>query len=155
MAAAHAVCRMTGWMGMGPVDQRSVPPALCAGGLLAPAFLGQDGPASAVGLSQPEHGANGLDVDASVALDPPPDPGVWVPVLALGGEREGRPGGSETAGAFGPFVFPEGTERVTVELRQITLVPADAPRAMEVNGERRLGTLELEIPSGAAQWTPA
>jgi len=107
------------------------------------------------GLSQPEHGANGLDVDASVALDPPPDPGVWGPVLALGGEREGRPGGSETAGAFGPFVFPEGTERVTVELRQITLVPVDAPRAMEVNGERRLGTLELEIPSGAAQWTPA
>ena len=107
------------------------------------------------GLSQPECGGSGLDVDADVALDPPPDPAVWGSALIMGAERDGRPAGSETAGAFGPFVFPEGTERVRVRLRQVTLVPVDAPRVTETAAERWLGTLDLDVRAGAAHWTPA
>lgn len=106
------------------------------------------------GLSQREHG-NSLDVDARVVLDPPPDPAVWGSVLTMGGERDARPAASETAGAFGPFVFPDGTKRLNVELSQVTLVATGAPSPAETATERRLGTLELEITSGAAHWTPA
>lgn len=107
------------------------------------------------GLSQPDRGSNGLDVDARVVIDPPPDPAVWGSVLTMGAERDARPGGSETAGAFGPFVLPEGTERVSIELSQFTLGPTDSQRGVETPEERRLGTVELDIASGAAHWTPA
>lgn len=106
------------------------------------------------GLSQPEDGGNGLDVDVRVVLDPPADPAVWGAVLTMGSERDARPGGSETAGAFGPFVLPEATKRVTVELEQISIAPTDSPRRTESGSERRLGTLEIELTSGTARWTP-
>lgn len=107
------------------------------------------------GLPPPREHCDYLDIDAMVVLDPSPDPAVSGLVLTMGGERDARPGGSETAGAFGPFMFPEETKRVNVELSQITLVPTDAPRPAAAATGRRLGTLELEITSGAAYWTPA
>ena len=61
------------------------------------------------GLPRSEDGSRKLDVDASVVLDPAPDPALWGSPLTMGGERDGRPGGSKTAGAFGPFSCP--TER--------------------------------------------
>jgi len=107
------------------------------------------------GLAQPERGSQSLDVDAKVVLDPLPDPAVWGSVLTMGGERDARPGGSETVGAFGAFILPEGTKRLLVELSQIALVPIDAPRTAGGGTERRLGTLEIEITAGAAHWVPA
>lgn len=41
----------------------------------------------------------------------------------MGSGRDARWGGRETAGAFGPFVFPEDTERVIAEREQITSFP--------------------------------
>jgi len=107
------------------------------------------------GLSQPEPGSNGLDVDARMVLDPPADPAVWGAVLTMGSERDARPGGSETAGAFGPFVLLEGTKRVNVALDRITIAPADPPRRTQSPAQRSFGTLEIELTSGTARWTPA
>ncbi|MFN7151017.1 MAG: hypothetical protein ACK4V6_16255 [Microthrixaceae bacterium] len=106
------------------------------------------------GLSEPEDDVS-LDVDATVVLDPAPDPEVWGSVLTLGGERDARPGGSETAGAFGPFVFPEATERVIVRLSRITVARSGAPFPAQAADERRLGALEVDMSSGAAHWEPA
>ena len=107
------------------------------------------------GLAEPEPGSDTLDVDVTVVLDPAPDPEVWGSPLTMGGERDARWGGGETAGTFGPFVFPDDTERVIAEMEQITLVPPDAPRPAKIAEERQLGTLELDLVSGSARWRPA
>ena len=105
------------------------------------------------GLSEEEHQGD-LDVDATVVLDPQPDPAVWGSILTMGGERDARTDGAETSGAFGPFVLPEATERVTATLTQITISRPAAPHASP-RSAGRLGTFELDIASGAAHWTPA
>jgi hypothetical protein len=73
----------------------------------------------------------------------------------MGCERDDRTGGSATAGAFGPFILPEGTERVIVELTQFTLVVGGASRSADPAAERRLGTLEVRLSSAAVHWVPA
>ena len=107
------------------------------------------------GLPRLEDVSAVLDVDASVALDPPSDPELWGSPLMMGSERDDRAGGSETAGAFGPFILPHGTERVIVELRQVTVVTGRAPRpAKSPPDEKRLGTLEVRLSPAAGHWTP-
>ena len=106
------------------------------------------------GLSEQEHQGN-LDIDATVVLDPQPDPAVWGSVLTMGGERDARADGAETSGAFGPFVLPEATERVTATLTRIAISRPGAPPPSN-SVTKRLGTLEVETSSpGAARWTPA
>lgn len=105
------------------------------------------------GLADPGRNT-GQEVDARVVLDPPADPAEGGSVLDLGGERDGRPGGNETEGAFGPFVLPEGTQRVIVEFSEIRLIPVDSATATEAYPRRQIGTLELEITSGTANWSP-
>ena len=105
------------------------------------------------GLSEQEHQGS-LDIDVTVVLDPQPDPAVWGSVLTMGGERDARADGAETSGEFGPFVFPEATERVTATVTQITVGRPGAPPP-STRSAGRLGSVEVEITSGAAHWTPA
>lgn len=105
------------------------------------------------GLSEQEHHGS-LDVDATVVLDPQPDPAVWGPVLTMGGERDARADRAETLGAFGPFVFPEATEQLTATLTQITISRPGAP-SPSTSSTGLQGTMAVEIASGAARWTPA
>ena len=105
------------------------------------------------GLSEQEHSGS-LDIDMTVALDPQPDPAVWGAVLTMGSERDGIADGAETLGAFGPFVFPESTERITATLTQITVSRPGTPPPSNISTEH-LGTFEVEIASGAARWAPA
>ncbi len=99
------------------------------------------------GLSDEDDGY--LDVDASVVLDPPADPDEWGFPLRMGGEREARAGGAETAGAFGPFVLPEETKRLTVTLARVILVRPGAPSSAPGDSDR---TLEVDLASGTAHW---
>lgn len=105
------------------------------------------------GLSEQEQRGT-LDIDMTVTLDPQPDPAVWGAELSMGSERDGKADGAETLGTFGPFVFPEETERVTATLTQITVSRSGTPPPSNITTEH-LGTFEMEIASGAAHWTPA
>lgn len=106
------------------------------------------------GLTREEQDSS-LDIDARAVLDPPLDPEAWETLVNMGGERDARPGGSETAGAFGPFALPEGTERLNVTLTQITLVRPGSPSPTTQVTDRILGTLEVDLSSAAGYWTPA
>jgi hypothetical protein len=108
------------------------------------------------GLTEQEFRDSGPDIDVTVELAPAPDPALWGSVLSMGSERDGETGGAETRGAFGPFVLPQGTERVIATVSQIHIfqggaVPAPSGRVPD----RQLGTLDVTISSGTATWTPA
>lgn len=105
------------------------------------------------GLSAGEHQGH-LDIDVTVTLDPQPDPVVWGPVLSMGGERDARAGRAETVGAFGPFVLPEETTRLVATVAQIALSRSGEP-SPPTRGAGDLGTVEVDLVSGAAHWTPA
>lgn len=107
------------------------------------------------GLTEQRLRDGGLDIDATVVLDPQPDPMVWGSVLTMGSERDARAGGAESSGAFGPFILPEATERITATLSQIFVVRVGGPLPSGSGTERQLGTLEVEISSGTVTWTPA
>lgn len=74
------------------------------------------------GLSAQQLDGSRRDVDAVVTLDPPADPDHWDTRLAPGGWRDAIPGRPETTGAFGPFVLPEGTKRIEIELSGVTII---------------------------------
>lgn len=105
------------------------------------------------GLDQPEHEGS-VDVDVSVVLEPPPNPDEWGSVLTMGGERAMTLGGPSTEGAFGPFVLPEGTKRLTASLTRVTIFRPES-RPVGDTTERPLGTLHVDVASGAAHWSPA
>jgi hypothetical protein len=107
------------------------------------------------GLTEQKLRDGGLDIDATVVLDPQPDPTVWDSVLIMGGERDARAGLAESSGAFGPFILPEATERITATLTQISVVRVGAPPPSDGGADRQLGILEVEVPPGAVNWTPA
>ena len=69
----------------------------------------------------------GRDVDAEVRIEPPADPSWWATVTSWGGERDATVGAEVTAGAFGPFVLPEGTQTVTIDLINIGISTNDMP----------------------------
>lgn len=94
------------------------------------------------------------DVDATVRLDPPPDPRFWDPVLVPGAERSAVPGAVDTVGAFGPFVVPEATETVTARLVDVAIVSGGA--AAPVAGPpRELGDLIVDLRNRTARWEPS
>lgn len=105
------------------------------------------------GFSVEEH-QGGLDIDVTVTLDPQPDPAVWGSVLTMGGERDAGADQPETLGAFGPFVFPEATAQVVVTLTQIAISREGEPTPV-TRGAGILGTVEVNVSSGAAHWQPA
>jgi hypothetical protein len=95
------------------------------------------------------------DIDATVVLDPPLDGEEWEAVVTMGGERDARPGASETVGAFGPFPVPERTKRLSVTLTRITLVRSGPPATTTPVSDEVLGTLEVDVSSATAHWSPA
>jgi hypothetical protein len=108
------------------------------------------------GLESQELDGSHRDVDAIVTLDPPANADHWDTRLTPGGERDAIPGRSETKGAFGPFVLPDQTKRIAVELSAVTIVPDGARTPPDLpRTDPLLGTLDIELPSGAARWTPA
>lgn len=56
------------------------------------------------GLPQPADDSH-LDIDATVVLDPPPDPEEWGSTLTMGGERDARPG--RVRKHAGPILLPD------------------------------------------------
>ena len=97
---------------------------------------------------------DGRDVDASIRLRPPADPRHWPAVLREGEEREVAAGGPVTRGAFGPFVLPDATAEIRVELTEISkTVGGVGP--VDSAPERRLGELVIDLASASATWHPA
>lgn len=93
----------------------------------------------------------GRDVDAVVRIEPPADPSWWAPVSSWGGERDATVGADVTAGAFGPFVVPEGTQSVTLDLVNIGLWTNDMPPEDDSPG-RALGSLHIDLETASASW---
>ena len=115
------------------------------------------------GLSERE---STLYVDAEVGLRPTPTGTFWESTSSEGGsvvEERNRPvGGPVTAGAFGPFVCPEGTEEIAVRLRpiQVRVFVGDGqaldPEAPDLLAGVDLvtGTATLDLLHRSARWTP-
>jgi hypothetical protein len=95
------------------------------------------------------------DVDARISLEPPADPDYWDAVLNVGGEQDAIRSGDETQGAIGPFVLPDPTRRVIIELAEVMIDRSVENRPRGDEGERIAGRLEIDIPAGQASWTPA
>ncbi len=107
------------------------------------------------GLTADEQGS-GPGVDADVVLEPPADPHYWGAILTVGGEQQPASAGSaETVGALGPFVLPEATRRVTIELAEVMPVDSVDNSRREDENTRIAGRLEIDVSSGRASWTPA
>jgi len=62
---------------------------------------------------------SGYETDPTVSLDPPADAQHWGDPIKMGGERSAVPETEETTGAFGPFVLPQQTRRIIMELTPI------------------------------------
>lgn len=99
----------------------------------------------------------GHDMDATVSLDPPADAQLWGDPITMGGERSGVPDPEETTGAFGPFVLPQQTRRIIMELRPIWVTsphhdPGPLPPELMPGG--RL-TIDLQTQSVSFTVDPA
>lgn len=96
----------------------------------------------------------GRDIDAEVRIEPAADPTWWEPVTSWGGERDATAGAPVTSGAFGPFVMPEGTRMVTVDLVNIGLTTNGVPPEDD-SPNRALGALHIDLATASARWQPA
>lgn len=96
----------------------------------------------------------GRDVNAEIILTPPADPSDWEPVMSVGGERDFYPGPDGTPGAFGPFVLPEGTSRITIRLTNDGITVNGVPPADDTPS-RLLGHLHIDLSNETALWQPA
>jgi hypothetical protein len=117
------------------------------------------------GLSEQE---STLYVYPEVELSPTPTGAFWEATSRDGGnvaeERDQPADGPVTAGAFGPFVCPEGTEEIALRLRpiQVTTVASDGQRIGPDSRDLLAGvpletggTATLDLQQGTGYWAPA
>jgi len=95
----------------------------------------------------------GRDLYATVRLDPPADPAYWDEVLLPGAERDATPGATVTEAAIGPFILPEGTEKVTVHLVD-AVVTTTGQQATSGEPDRDLGEVVVDLRVGTVRWQP-
>lgn len=115
------------------------------------------------GLSARE---SALYVYAEVELRPTPTGAFWEATSRDGGsvaeERDQPVGGPVTAGAFGPFPCPEGTEEITLRLRpiQVVTLAGDGQRLSPDSPDLLAGvplltgTATLDLQRGTGHWAP-
>ncbi len=103
----------------------------------------------------PDDTFNGHDVDATVRLEPQPDPTYWDMIVTPGGERDITPGATETLGAFGPFALPAGTRRIKITLSESQVLASVAdPWPPPENVAHRIGEVVIELGEQAVTWLP-
>jgi len=103
------------------------------------------------GLSAEELQA-GHDIDPTVSLDPPADAQHWGDPVKMGGERCALPDTEETVGAFGPFVLPLQTRRITMELTPIHVTVAARPTGAGTHELMTSGRLTIDLHTQRASF---
>ncbi len=94
---------------------------------------------------------SGYDIEPTVTLDPPVDARHWGDPITMGGEQGGLPVTEETLGAFGPFVLPQQTRRIIMELTPSWV----NSRSPEVNPPELppSGQLTIDLQTQSASYT--
>lgn len=95
----------------------------------------------------------GYDIDATVSLDPPADAQIWGDPLTMGGERSGVPDPKETTGAFGPFVLPQQTRRIVMQLRPTWVTSPHRDPGPQPAKLTRGGRLTIDLQTQSASFT--
>lgn len=93
------------------------------------------------------------DMDATVSLNPPADAQHWGDPITMGAERCAVPDTEETTGAFGPFVLPQQTRRIIMELTPIHVTSADRPAEAGTHELMPSGRLTIDLQTQRASFT--
>lgn len=97
------------------------------------------------------------DLEATVRLSPEPDPQLSAGRFEVAAEIDATPGGvtgNSTAGAFGPFMLPDTTQTIVIELMPMRIDRRDAEPDRSTPRRVR-GQIEVDLVHGVARWAAA